>query len=80
MSNTNQIDEIMISAFVDNQVDVETRVAIVKAMDEDDDFRYQQFRAFLQRDLGIQEKPERGAAVPRLPGGLGAPFATRAGP
>ena len=51
MSNSNQIDEIMISAFVDNQVDVETRVAIVKAMDEDDELRDQVYRIRRAKDL-----------------------------
>lgn len=51
MSNSNQIDEIMISAFVDNQVDVETRIAIVKAMDEDDELRDQVYQIRRAKDL-----------------------------
>lgn len=51
MSNSNQIDEIMISAFVDNQVDVETRVAIVKAMDEDEELRDQVYQIRRAKDL-----------------------------
>lgn len=51
MSNSNQIDEIMISAFVDNQVDIETRVAIVKAMDEDAELRDYVYRIRRAKDL-----------------------------
>jgi intracellular sulfur oxidation DsrE/DsrF family protein len=51
MSNTNQIDEIIISAFVDNQVDNETRVAIVKAMDEDSELRDQVYQMRKAKDL-----------------------------
>ena len=51
MSNSNQIDEIMISAFVDNQVDIETRVAIVKAMDEDVELRDYVYRIRRAKDL-----------------------------
>ena len=51
MSNSNQIDEIMISAFVDNQVDVDTRVAIVKSMDEDDELRDQVYQIRRAKDL-----------------------------
>ena len=51
MTNSNQIDEIMISAFVDNQVDVETRAAIVKAMDEDEELRDQIYQIRRAKDL-----------------------------
>ena len=51
MNISNQIDEIMISAFVDNQVDIETREAIIKAMDEDDEIRNQVYQIRRAKDL-----------------------------
>ncbi len=51
MSTTGQIDEIMISAFVDNQVDVETRAAIVKAMEENEELRDQVYQIRRAKDL-----------------------------
>lgn len=51
MSNSNNIDEVMISAFVDNQVDAENREAIVKAMDEDPELRDQVYRIRRAKDL-----------------------------
>ncbi len=51
MSNSNQIDEIMISAFVDNQVDAETREAIINTMDEDEELRDQVYQIRRAKDL-----------------------------
>ena len=51
MSESNKIDEIMISAFVDNQIDADNRAAIIKAMDNDDELREQVYQIRKAKDL-----------------------------
>ena len=51
MSESNKIDEIMISAFVDNQIDAENREAIIQAMDKDEKLRDQVYQIRRAKDL-----------------------------
>ena len=51
MSNSDKIDEMMISAFVDNQLDAENREAIVIEMDEDEELRDKVYQIRRAKDL-----------------------------
>lgn len=51
MSNSDKFDEIIISAFVDGQVDNENREAIFKAMDEDEELRDRVYQIRRAKDL-----------------------------
>lgn len=63
MNNSNKIDEVMLAAFVDDQLDFENREAIIKAMDEDKDLRDQVYDLRKTKDLmklsfGDEKPPE----------------------
>ena len=51
MSDSNRIDDVMISAFVDNQIDAENREAIIKAIDVDEELREQVYQIRRAKDL-----------------------------
>lgn len=51
MSESNKIDDVMISAFVDNQLDAENRAAIIKEMEEDEELRDQVYQIRRAKDL-----------------------------
>jgi len=51
MRKPNKIDEIMLTAFVDGQLDADNREAIIKAMDEDKDLRDQVYNLRKTKDL-----------------------------
>ena len=51
MKELNQIDEVMLAAFVDDQLDIDNCKAIIKAMDEDEDLRDQVYNLHKTKDL-----------------------------
>ena len=51
MSESYKIDEIMISAFVDNHVDAENRAAIIKEMEENEELRDEVYQIRRAKDL-----------------------------
>ncbi|MFV2005668.1 MAG: hypothetical protein ACC650_10700 [Gammaproteobacteria bacterium] len=51
MRKPDKIDEIMLAAFVDGQLDADNREAIIKAMDEDKDLRDQVYNLRKIKDL-----------------------------
>ena len=51
MREQNKIDEVMLAAFVDDQLDVVNREAVIKAMDKDKDLRDQVYDLRKTKDL-----------------------------
>ncbi len=51
MSESYKIDDIMISAFVDNHVDAENRAAIIKEMEENEELRDEVYQIRRAKDL-----------------------------
>lgn len=68
MKDSNKIDEVMLAAFVDDQLDIDNREAIIRAMDEDESLREKVYDLRKTKDLmklsfGGENPPEASPKI-----------------